>query len=398
MKFAVVVQGRFHAFDLSRALIRRGHDVTVFTNYPKWATARFGLPAERVRSFWAHGVATRVGYMLHDRGLAPEPSPHLLPVFGRWAATQLQREKWDVIHGWSGTCEEIMQAPQLRTTLRLVMRGSAHIRTQLRLLEEEEQRAGVPMDKPHPWMVAREEREYRLTDQIVTLSTFARNSFLEEGVSTDRVSAVPLGADLKAFRQPDAVLEERCRRILAGEPLRVLFVGNLSFQKGLLDLAKIVRGLSPHRFHVTIVGHGLRETASLVRDLAQCCSVVARQPQAQLPARYAAADLFVFPTIQDGFAAVLAQAAASGLPILATTNCGAPDIVREAETGWILPIRNAHAFVERLQWCDDNRVELVSIVRRCHAHYQSRTWDDTATDFEALCYGLKAERRTGASA
>ena len=39
MKVAIVVQGGFHAFDLARALIGRGHDVTAFTNYPAWATA-----------------------------------------------------------------------------------------------------------------------------------------------------------------------------------------------------------------------------------------------------------------------------------------------------------------------------------------------------------------------
>lgn len=36
MKIALVVHGRFHAFDFAREL-SRNHDVTIFTNYPKWA-------------------------------------------------------------------------------------------------------------------------------------------------------------------------------------------------------------------------------------------------------------------------------------------------------------------------------------------------------------------------
>ena len=60
MKIAIVVQGRFHAFHLARALLDRGSDVTVLTNYPKWAAARFGLPGDRVRSYWPHGVLTRL--------------------------------------------------------------------------------------------------------------------------------------------------------------------------------------------------------------------------------------------------------------------------------------------------------------------------------------------------
>lgn len=43
MKIAIVVHGRFDAFDLARALIARGHDVTLFTNYPGWAVEPFGI-------------------------------------------------------------------------------------------------------------------------------------------------------------------------------------------------------------------------------------------------------------------------------------------------------------------------------------------------------------------
>ena len=60
MKIAIVVHGRFHAFDLARALSERGHQVTLFTNYPQWAARRFGLGKVEVRSFWAHGIASRL--------------------------------------------------------------------------------------------------------------------------------------------------------------------------------------------------------------------------------------------------------------------------------------------------------------------------------------------------
>ena len=40
LKIAMVVHGRFHAFDLGTSLLRRGHDVRLFTDYPGWAVAR----------------------------------------------------------------------------------------------------------------------------------------------------------------------------------------------------------------------------------------------------------------------------------------------------------------------------------------------------------------------
>src|SRR5580698_4180565 len=106
MKIAIVVQGRFHAFDLARALIARGHAVTVFTNYPRWAVKRFGLSADCVRSFWFHGILSKLGSWIQGRALRFEPERWLHPMFGRWVASQLVKETWDVVHGWSGISEE----------------------------------------------------------------------------------------------------------------------------------------------------------------------------------------------------------------------------------------------------------------------------------------------------
>jgi hypothetical protein len=104
MKIAIVVQGRFHAFDLTRALSDRGHRVTLFTNYPRWAARRFGVGDAEVRSFWAHGLGSRLAGRL---GLNAEPLLH--SAFGRWAAKEIGRESWDVIHCWSGVSLELLR-------------------------------------------------------------------------------------------------------------------------------------------------------------------------------------------------------------------------------------------------------------------------------------------------
>src|SRR5439155_5414404 len=127
---------------------------------------------ERVRSFWAHGVLSRVvGKICEKTGWSADSWIH--PMFSRWAAGELGAESWDVIHGWSGVSEEIYRDQRCDKTLKLVMRGSAHIREQARILADEQERAQCRIDRPSRWMIEREEREYKLADRIVTLSTFA---------------------------------------------------------------------------------------------------------------------------------------------------------------------------------------------------------------------------------
>src|SRR5947207_15988328 len=59
MKIGIVVHGRFHAFDLTRELIRAGHNVCLITNYPKRVVEKFGIPRKCVRSNLLHGIGSR---------------------------------------------------------------------------------------------------------------------------------------------------------------------------------------------------------------------------------------------------------------------------------------------------------------------------------------------------
>jgi glycosyltransferase involved in cell wall biosynthesis len=383
LKIAVVVHGRFHAFDMARALIKRGNDVTVFSNYPKWAIAQFGIPAENVRTFPLHGVLSRIaGWIQNKTGWSSEAWLH--PMFSRWAGRRLRRESWDVIHTWTGVAEEIDSDPTIKAKIRVVMRGSAHIRTQADLLAAEQKRAGCPVDHPTSWMIARELREYAIADLVLVLSTFAQKSFLAEGVPASKLRLVPLGTECSAFRPGPDVMEARRARILSGAPLRVLYVGGISWRKGLFDLREIFRKASGH-FEFRVVGPVWAEARQAVSELNSAAAFISKKPQRELPAEYAWGDIFVFPTIEDGYAVVLAQASAAALPILTTTNCCGPDLISEGETGWVLPIRDPEAFLAKLAWCDSHRHELVEMITMAYAQFHTRDWSDVAADFENLC-------------
>ena len=382
MKIAVIVHGRFHAFDLVRALTKRGNDVHVFTNYPKWAAARFGLRKEAVHSLWPHGVALRAVQKLGDKAwdLA---CPAMHAWFSRWAASELRRGEWDVIHSFSGVAENIFLS-QLDARRHFMVRGSSHIRCQDQILREESERAGVPLERPNRWIIDREEREYALCDQILVLSSFALSSFVQHGVPASKLSLFPLGVDTRSFRPSEEALNARVSRILSGQPLRVTFTGTLNYRKGLYDFERIVRALDPEKFQFELIGSVQSEAQDVVSKLPANVTLVPRQPQSKLPEWYNRGDVFLFPTLEDGFAVVLAQAYANALPIITTTNCAGPDMIRHGQSGWVLPIRRSDLFIEQLLWCDANRDRLAEVVRRLYDTWQARDWNDVAADFERI--------------
>jgi glycosyltransferase involved in cell wall biosynthesis len=384
LRIAIVVQGRFHAFDLARALSRRGHDVTVFTTYPAWAARRFDLGTARVRSAPVHGVLAR-GLERLPRAIRPSSADSRLHrAFGAWAARQVAGSAWDVVHCWSGVSEELLAAAGRSARATWLMRGSAHIDEQDAILGDEARRTGVVLDRPAPWMIARERREYALADRIVVLSSFARDSFRRRGVPADKVLCLPLGVDVRAFRPGQGALDARAARVRSGAPLRCLYVGTLSLRKGLWDLEAALALAPDLPLEVRLVGTVTPEARAILARMDARVTHRDAVPQHDLPAEYAAADVFLFPTLEDGFGLVLAQAQAAGLPILCTTNCAGPDLIADGRNGWVLPIRAPQAFADRLRRCHGDREALAAVAESAARTDTARDWSSVAAAFEDL--------------
>ncbi len=382
MRIAIIVHGRFHAFDLAQAFSDKGHKVTLMTNYPVWAVRRCGLSGVQVESLWIHGVLVRVNLWLNRYLGFPYAEPVWNRWFGRWALSRLKGRPWDFVHCWSGVSEEILSSLK-HSYLILLVRGSVHIRRQLSILEEEEKRVGQIISKPSRWIVDREEREYALADHIRVISSVARRTFLECGVSSEKVHLIPSAIPAAGFQLLPDVVEERRRRILSGQPLHVLFVGTLSFRKGLWDLVQIIEALSGSgRFQFRLVGPLTAEAARFLRGKIPAAELAGKKPQQELPQMYAWADIFLFPSLEEGYPRVLAQAVTCGVPVLATPNSGAADLLEEGKTGWILPARDPKTFVDRLIQLDRYRQELADAALAIAASPCKRSWADAVTDFE----------------
>ncbi len=377
MKIALAVHGRFHAFDLAIGLLENGHEVTVFTNYPARVARRFGLPPERVISYSMHGAASRVAHRIS----AGNADAWINPWFGRWAARRLAAQEWDIVHIWSGVAAEWLDHPAALRSRCVIARGSAHIRTQRLLLDQEALRTGAALDKPSDWIVEREEYEYARAQLVMVPSRFAYESFVERGIPRERLRLVPLASAPARFLAPAEIIDARLARLERREPLRVLFVGSITYQKGMHDLLQVMETLPHKRFRFRLVGRVTPECEPIARRLSVRAEVIGKVPEEALPAHYAWADLLVLPSIQDGFAVVLSQAAASGVPFVATEHSGGPDLVAAGVPSWIVPPRSSRRLADQLLSIEEDRAELASRVRVVQHKASSRDWAAVARDF-----------------
>ncbi|MEO5820321.1 MAG: glycosyltransferase family 4 protein [Vicinamibacteraceae bacterium] len=223
-----------------------------------------------------------------------------------------------------------------------------------------------------------------------------------------RIHVVPNAVDLEmidrarvAAAGPARALRERLG-LATGERL-LLSVGRLEENKGFHVLAAALAQLGARPGHGAswrwaLVGDGpFRSTIASAIETAGLASRVhlaGRVSEGELAAWYAAADVFVHPTLYEGSSLVTLEAMAGGKPVVATRAGGLPDKVRPGHTGWLVepgsPAALADAIAEALARDDEALARFGaagrSLVEKAFA------WPVVAAQLESLYDALRSRQ------
>lgn len=325
---------------LSQAMAPLGHLGTLYTNLP--STRLRDLP----RGSWRSQPLLGAPNALHRLGwsrLARRIEPATIKLFSSWVASSLSA--CDLFHSFSGFGLEAFRVAKDRFgALTVVERGSSHIRFQNDVLSEEHARWGKAYQPISPWMMDREESEYAFCDRITVQSSFAERTFIDRGIPQEKLLKLPLGVNVNMFR-PAPKLDSS---------FRVLYAGHCSVRKGVPYLLEAVAGLKLPDFELAINGSVDETLKDVMAKYASYYRFLGFQPRQKLHEVYSQASVLVLPTIEDGFAKVVTEAMACGVPVIATTNCGAPDVLDDGVEGFIVPIRDPEAIRAKILYLYEN--------------------------------------------
>jgi glycosyltransferase involved in cell wall biosynthesis len=206
---------------------------------------------------------------------------------------------------------------------------------------------------PSPLNGLIERRVIEGVDHLVTGSEFAVRQLREAlGVRTDHVSVVPYGVDARFApgpRRPELL----ARYGLEGKTI-VLFLGGLKARKNLALLIDVWRDVVAGRpdARLLIAGGGPLRASLAARAAAAGVGgtvvFTGYVPEAEKPAHYNLADVFVFPSAMEGFGLAIGEAMSSGLPVVASNRGSIPEVLVDGEGGFLCDPAEPAALAARL--------------------------------------------------
>ena len=214
-------------------------------------------------------------------------------------------------------------------------------------------------------------------DLLLVNSDFVKKTFIEQGYAAEKVRVAYLGV------REDFFDLKRDYRIHG--PVRILFTGNFDIRKGVRILLEAVRQCrrSGLDIRLELMGNLSNGAPCLQPGDEIFFTHTPFAPLKQVAAAFAGADLFVFPTFAEGSSRSGMEAAAAGLPIITTENCGLP--LQHGSSAIYVPVNDPDSLAEAIGLVSSDEALRTSIgrnaMRTVTENYTWRQYGHRAAEF-----------------
>ena len=272
----------------------------------------------------------------------------------REAARRLRHGKYGdnlrAVYAYEDCAEQLFLAARDLGLRRIYDLPIAYWETAQRLLREEAQRypdwePTLLATRDSAEKLSRKTRELQLAELVICPSRFVLESLPGDTRLHKKCLFAPFGSPVI-----DLAGEKRDSR----SPLRVLFAGALTQRKGLADLFAAMKLVNSREIELVVMGSTLQPLTWYRQRFSDFVYEPPR-PHEEFLRLMQRCDVLVLPSIVEGRALVQQEAMACGLPVIATRNAGADDLIEDGVTGFLVPIRSPEAIAQKISWCAANR-------------------------------------------
>ena len=207
--------------------------------------------------------------------------------------------------------------------------------------------------------------EAKEADIHIVASSFSKQAAMFNGIPEDHIIVAPYGVDNKAFQPWEKDYHHG---------LKVLFVGEINQRKGIYQILEAAKELQPQGVEFNLIGTGKELAPELYSPYKQYVNFLGRVPFEKLQEMYGTSHIFVFPSMGEGFGLVIPEALSSGLPVIASTNCAGPDVIKDGYNGFVIDAGNTKQLIEKIRWFKEHMDLLPQMQENAIKSVKDMTW------------------------
>jgi len=240
--------------------------------------------------------------------------------------------------------------------------------------------------KDHKY-IAIEEAEMEQANHIVVASNFTLNTYVEHGVSAGKIIMNSYGVDASSFKPA-----KKQRR--SGDIIRFVFVGLVDARKGIPSLLEVWKSLQASNIELTLIGPITPGIENFIHEHYPSVIIKGRLAYKELKEMLPGYDVLVFPSFFEGFALVIPEAMACGLPVITTTSTCGPDIIENGKEGYIIDPGDVTKLKEAMEYFIDQpgRIQDMGIWARKKAEQYS--WDAYGVRWQQMLQAAGKRKNT----
>ncbi len=343
MNIAIIVGGRFHAFNLAEQLNKNNNLKQIITSYPKlYLKNKFNIENDKVNSILLKEIVSRSFLSKFF-----DTNNFLTEYFDKKASDLVNYKNLDILIGWSSFSLKSFYKAKNYKCIKILERGSTHIEHQKEILEEEYRLHDMKPVLPSTKIIEKEKLEYEIADYITVPTEFAKKTFINKGFDEKKIIKIPYGVDINHFKNTDLKSS-----IDKKKKFRIIYTGACSIRKGIIYLLKAFCELNLEDAELMIIGNIDNDIKPKIKKYFYNNKIkfIKSQKQSDLKKFYNYSDVFVTCSIEEGLSMVQLQAMSCGLPIICTPNSGGEEIVDDKVNGFILPIRNIEKLKNKIMF------------------------------------------------
>jgi glycosyltransferase involved in cell wall biosynthesis len=208
---------------------------------------------------------------------------------------------------------------------------------------------------------------FRACSGIVCMGELARQQYVSMGVPANKLRSVPYCCDVSRFQEHTESYDGSLRDEHNLEDRIVfLFSGQLSHRKGVDTLIQAFKRVTEPAALVLLGDGPLRMSLeAMSAELENPVVFAGHRSQEELPDFFATADVFVLPSRNDGWAVVINEACAAGLPVLTSKQTGAAsDLVEQDRNGFVFDCEDVEGFSTAMSTLVNDRAKRIEFGRQ----------------------------------